>query len=339
MRSFLFKTFYAVIIFSSIANANAQTPTLFLIGDSTCSDYSASSYPRTGWGTTISNYFDNNIVAFDNRALSGRSSKSFYDEGSWSGVLYSIKSGDFLIIQFGHNDEKTTDPLRYTIPYTTYQEYLKKYIDEARAKGAYPILATSIYRNYWNGDGVTMNDSHGDYPPAMRALATEENVPLVDAHLLSKTLFESLGKDYCTNQVFMNIAIGEYPTNYPDGRSDNTHLRENGANKISKEIADELSLLSNTYSYLSVFNNVLGINDFALKDQEINLKAIQGTIKITSNVKINHMEIYDVLGRVRFQKKELLDLEINAKDWSTGVYIAKFESSGKHTSKKFIISK
>lgn len=335
---YLLRFKYFIIIALLCGLVNAQTPTLFLIGDSTCSDYSSSYYPRTGWGTKISDYFDNNIVQFDNRALSGRSSKSFYDEGSWAGVLYNIKSGDFLIIQFGHNDEKTTDALRYTDPYTTYQEYLKKYIDEARAKGAYPILATSIYRNYWNGDGVTMNDSHGDYPPAMRALATQENVPLVDAHVLSKTLFESLGKDYCTNQVFMNIAIGEYPTNYPNGRSDNTHLRENGANKISKVIADELSSLSNTYSYLSVFSNVLGVNNFELNHQDINLKAIHGDIKITSTTNINHLEIYDLLGRVRFQKDNLYNLEIDAKNWGSGVYLAKFDSSGQIMSKKFIIS-
>ncbi|UKM65299.2 GDSL-type esterase/lipase family protein [Flavobacteriaceae bacterium GSB9] len=317
--------------------AKAQTPTLFLIGDSTCSDYSAGYYPLTGWGTTISNYFDNSVVAVDNRAKSGRSSKSFYDEGSWAPVLNDMQPGDFLIIQFGHNDEKDNDPARYTMPYTTYQEYLKKYIDEARAKGAYPILATSIYRNYWNSDGVTMKDSHGDYPPAMRALASEKNVPLVDAHQLSKTLFESLGKDYCTNQVFMNIAIGEYPENYPNGRSDNTHLRENGANKLSKVIADELSFLSNSYDYLAVFSNVLGVNDLAIETPEIDLKVIDRDIKITSDMLIDYFEIYDLSGRVCYKNNQLLTSIINTESWATGIYLAKFHSSGRVTSKKFAL--
>ncbi|MFL1012463.1 GDSL-type esterase/lipase family protein [Flavisericum labens] len=315
-----------------------NVPTLFLIGDSTCSDYNASVFPRTGWGTTIGEYFDNGGINFDNRAKSGRSSKSFYDEGSWTPVINDIQSGDFLIIQFGHNDEKTSDPVRYTDPYTTYQEYLKKYIDEARAKGAYPILATSIYRNYWNGDGATMKDSHGDYPPAMRTLATEEDVPLVDAHVLSKTLFESLGKTYTTYEVFMNLEVGEFP-NYPSGNSDNTHLQENGAYKMSEVIANDLSELSQSYNYLSIFSeNALGTETFITANQQIGLESINKQIKISSNTVIEHLIINDLSGRILFQKHNLFNLDINAESWSSGIYCVRFYSTGKLSSKKFIVS-
>ncbi len=254
MKPLLIRLFSTFIIIGMVGFSSVQNiPVLYIIGDSTASDYSSSLYPRTGWGTTLDRHLNSDSVQVDNRALSGRSSKSFYEEsGAWNKVIADLKAGDFLIIQFGHNDEKSNDLTRYTIPYSTYQEYLKKYIDEARAKGAFPILATSINRNSWTGTSI--KDTHGDYPPAMRALAIEENVPLVDAFALTKTLFESLGQNYTTNEIFLNLAPGAF-SNYPNGNSDNTHLQENGADTVSALVANTLSELSQTFNYLSPFDN------------------------------------------------------------------------------------
>ncbi len=331
MNLLFFKYIIAVIIFFNITFINAQsTPTVFLIGDSTCSNYTASVYPRKGWGMEISSYFDNTIIKFNNCALSGRSSKTFYDGGSWNPVINAIKTGDFLIIQFGHNDEKTTDP------YTTYQEYLTKYIDEARAKGAYPILATSIYRNYWK-NGI-MIDSHGDYPPAMRALAIQKNVPLIDTTILTKTLFESLGQPYTTNNIFLNLVAGAY-TNYPNGVSDNTHLQENGAIKVSGLIANELSKLSQSYSYLSIFSSAsLGNSDF--DNKKIDLEVLNEQITICSTMMIDQLIIFDLSGRIIFNNNQLFNkIEINTLSWCRGVYCAKIVISGKNNFHKFILLK
>lgn len=225
--------------------STGQKIKLFVIGDSTASKYDASRYPRTGWAQVFQPFFVADSVEVVDKALSGRSSKSFYYEGAgWPSVKSALSTEDYLFIQFGHNDAKS-DEERHTDPYTTYKEYLKKYIDEARSKGAIPVLLTPIHRNGWSGSSI--KNSHGDYPAAMRQLAVEEDVPLIDLTAKTATLFESYGQDVVTNQFFMNIPANVYST-YPDGNSDNTHLQDRGAFEVSnlvykafseqKEVAD-----------------------------------------------------------------------------------------------------
>lgn len=124
-------------------------------------------------------FFLQKDLAVANHAVNGRSSKSFFDEGRLDAILDVIAPGDFMIIQFGHNDEKSADPVRYTEPWTTYQDHLRLYIDGARARGARPVLATSVERRKFDASGNAV-PTHGDYPAAMRALAEEERVALLD---------------------------------------------------------------------------------------------------------------------------------------------------------------
>lgn len=204
---------------------------LYVIGDSTASSYGTSDFPRTGWAQVFQGFFNPDSVLVVNRAMSGRSSRSFYyDPGGWPAVSKLLAEGDYLFIQFGHNDSKS-DTARHTDPYTTYKEFLRKYIDFARGVGAVPVLLTPIERNYWSGDKVS--GSHGDYPAAMRQLASEENIPMIDLTMKSIALYEAYGKEFTTNEFFLNLPDSTYQY-YKDGNSDNTHLQVRGAYEISK---------------------------------------------------------------------------------------------------------
>jgi lysophospholipase L1-like esterase len=189
-----------------------------------------------GWAQPLQDSFAPACVTVQDKALSGRSSKSFYDEGDWTPIRNALRKGDYVLIQFGHNDEKSDDPTRYTDPFTTYEQYLSDYIDDAQAKGATPILVTSINRNEWSGG--TLQDTHGNYPVAMRQLAQARQISLVDATALTKVYFERIGQA-ATTLLFMDLAPGQFP-NYPDGNTDNTHLQEKGARTIAQMILADL---------------------------------------------------------------------------------------------------
>jgi lysophospholipase L1-like esterase len=207
--------------------------TVYVIGDSTASVYPSERYPRMGWGQPFGELFAPACAVVKDMAISGRSSKSFYDEGAWTPVRDALASGDYVLIQFGHNDEKSEDPRRYTDPQSTYKQYLTSYITDTRQKGAVPLLLTPISRNQWNG-GV-LADTHKQYPPAMRELAGALRVELIDLTSLSQQYFERIGQAAST-ELFMNLAAGQFP-NYPTGNEDNTHLRESGARKIGQLVA------------------------------------------------------------------------------------------------------
>jgi lysophospholipase L1-like esterase len=214
----------------SSAEAVQSPPTLYIVGDSTAAAYSLKHYPLFGWAQVLDYYFDNSKLQISDRAISGRSSKSFYDEGNWSPIREALQPGDFVFIQFGHNDEKNKDPKRFTDPASTYPEYLGRYIEETRKAQAIPILLTPINRNSWNPEGELV-DTHGAYPDAVRKLAKTTRVPLIDMHKLTWEYFEKLGRERST-RLFINLPPGLYPV-YPEGRPDNTHLQEQGAFAIS----------------------------------------------------------------------------------------------------------
>jgi lysophospholipase L1-like esterase len=163
-----------------------------------------------------------------NHAVNGRSSKSFVDEGRLDVILQAIQPGDFLLIQFGHNDQKVSDPSRYTEPWSTYQEYLRMYVDGARARGARPVLATSVERRRFDGEGKALT-SHGEYPAAMRALAAAERVALLDVQALSLALWQELGVEG-TKAYF----------NWTESEQDNTHFNPPGAIAVARMVAREL---------------------------------------------------------------------------------------------------
>ncbi|WP_329351906.1 rhamnogalacturonan acetylesterase [Streptomyces sp. NBC_01261] len=227
-----------VMLGRSTTDAYAATPVhVYVAGDSTASTYTTSQAPRTGWGQALPVFLNSNAVVV-NVAKSGASSKSFIDLGRLDHILGLITKGDYLLISFGHNDEKSDDPTRYTIPATTYKSYLSQYIDKARAKGANPVLITPVERRRFNSAGV-ITPSHGAYPAAMIELATAKGVPLIDLTASSTRLWNAQGVEG-TKNYFMILSAGEYP-NYPDGIADNTHFQAYGAIQVARLIARSLS--------------------------------------------------------------------------------------------------
>lgn len=210
---------------------------IYLIGDSTCQNNTRKTYPQHGWGQVFSAFIDEKHKII-NLAKNGRSSKSFLEEGLFKPCEENISNGDYLFIQFGHNDEKE-DEARHTDPFTTYQEYLLYYINVARKNNATPILLSSIYRRHFDENGNVKDNCHLDYPKAMEELAKQENVIYIDMCNLTKQLLIDLG-DKKSKELFMNFKPNTYK-NYPEGKIDNTHLRLKGAKEVCKILVDEIS--------------------------------------------------------------------------------------------------
>lgn len=210
--------------------------TLHIAGDSTAAAKSADAAPETGWGMALP-FFLAHHLRVANHAVNGRSSKSFIDEGRLAALLGGVRPGDLLLVQFGHNDEKTDDPSRGTDPSTTYREYLRQYVRGARARRARPVLLTSVERRRFGPDGAA-RPTHGEYPAAMRALAAEEGVPLLDIQALSLARWQQLGPDG-TLPLFLWLKPGESP-GHPDGAQDNTHFRPPGAIEAARMTARAL---------------------------------------------------------------------------------------------------
>lgn len=210
--------------------------TLHIAGDSTAAQKYADAAPETGWGMALP-FFLGRSLTVANHAMNGRSSKSFIDEGRLAALLEEVREGDLLLIQFGHNDEKTEDPARGTDPYTTYQDCLRQYVHGARSRGARPVLLTPVERRRFADDG-TAKPTHGEYPAAMRALAAEERVPLLDLQTLTLARWQELGPDG-TQAYFNWLEPGQSP-NYPDGRQDNTHFQPRGAVEAARLVARAL---------------------------------------------------------------------------------------------------
>jgi len=206
---------------------------IFTIGDSTMADKKPEAFPETGWCQVLTEFLDNTVTVH-NHAVNGRSSKSFIDEGRWQLVLDSLQPGDILFIQFGHNDQKEYDSTRYTSPWGTYSANLERFVNEARSKGAEPILITSIVRRKF-GEGGKLVDTHGEYPSAMRQVAQKLNVPLIDLLKLTEDWINSLG-DVDSKAMYLYIEPNE---NYPDGRKDDTHLSVEGAKNVARLAMEE----------------------------------------------------------------------------------------------------
>lgn len=201
--------------------------TLHIAGDSTAAQKYADAAPETGWGMALP-FLLGRRLEVANHAVNGRSSKSFVDEGRLDAILSSIRPGDLLLVQFAHNDEKSADPSRYTEPWTTYQEYLRLYVDGARSRGARPVLATAVERRRFDADGRAV-PSHGEYPAAMRELARRERVPLLDVQALSLALWQELGAEE-TKKYF----------NWTATEQDNTHFNPPGAIAVARLAVREL---------------------------------------------------------------------------------------------------
>ena len=250
----------AVAMFLMTAAVPDKVTTIFIIGDSTAAnkDLSKGKLER-GWGMALQAYFDDHILV-DNHAVNGRSSKSFIDEGRWDEVLRRLRPGDFVIIQFGHNDEKP-QPERHTDPGSTFDYNLAKFVRETRERGGIPVLMNCVVRRNFLvkvpendddeklrtqtfSDGVAMVegdsliDTHGLYCVAPRDVARRMNCHFVDANQLTHDLEQSLGAEG-SKRLHMWYLPGTEPSE-PAGKQDNTHYNIYGAHRVARLLADAL---------------------------------------------------------------------------------------------------
>ncbi len=215
----------------------ASSFTIHLCGDSTMAEKDLSDgKPERGWGMMFQNFLDEGVTVI-NYAQNGRSTKSFIDKGLWGKVYNAIRPGDYVFIEFGHNDAKESDPERYAAPWGAYQENLRRFVDETRQKGGIPVLLTPVARR-WFKSGKLDRDCHGDYPAAMKAVAEEKGVTLLDITTPTLDWIEALG-DEASRPYFMHLAPGRYAC-APEGKTDNTHTVASGARKVAEIVCDKV---------------------------------------------------------------------------------------------------
>lgn len=221
------------------ADTATTSPRLFLIGDSTMANKPLD-LPERGWGMALPGLLKPGITV-ENHAMNGRSTKSFIDEERWAKVHAALQPDDWVIIQFGHNDAKHEDPRRYTDPATTYRDNLRRFIRETRARGATPILATPVCRRKFDAEG-TLLDTHGAYPDAVRAVAAEEKVALLELERATAAWLQAAGPE-ASKQFFMWIAPGSHPQ-LLEGRQDDTHFVAAGAEHVASLAVAEIRRLN-----------------------------------------------------------------------------------------------
>ena len=251
--------FLALLVFT--AAMQQKVTTIFIIGDSTAAEKDLSKgSPERGWGMALQCFFDEAFIRVDNHAVNGRSSKSFLDEGRWQKVLDKIKPGDYVIIQFGHNDEKP-NPARHTEPGSTFDANLAKFVTETRQMGGIPIVMNPVVRRNFavkavkNDDdealrnttfkdgakikeGDMLKDTHGLYAVAPRQVADSLHAYFIDATKITHDLEQGLGVEG-SKKLHMWYQPGEHPA-VPDGKQDNTHYNIYGAHQVAKLFADAL---------------------------------------------------------------------------------------------------
>lgn len=264
---YIFLAVAGILVLSAFKSE--QKVRIFMIGDSTMAnkDVSGGKLER-GWGMMLKNFFTDNVIV-NNHALNGRSSKSFIAEGHWQKVVEQIRPGDYVFIQFGHNDEKA-DTLRHTDPGTSFDDNLRRFVNETRLKGGISVLFNSVVRrtfadsktavedddkrdnssNYL-AEGDTLVDTHGAYLLSPRNVAVELDVPFVDANKITHDLEEGLGPDG-SKKLHMWYRPGEVEY-LPDGRQDNTHYNVYGAyivaGLLAEAVADEVPELKDYFRH------------------------------------------------------------------------------------------
>ena len=209
-------------------------PKIFYIGDSTVAFNKIHTYPQTGMSQGLPLYLKDGVLVIS-LAKNGRSTKSFLDEGLFFPAQQGMETGDFLLIQFGHNDEKD-DPARHTDPNGSFRDNLRFFIAEARKRGAHPVLITPIARRHFDEDGIFIPGSHGPYPEAVRQVGAQEQVPVADLTALTEAFLAELG-DEASKPLFV----------WP---KDNTHLKVDGAVRMAGFLASELDRFGDVYAQL-----------------------------------------------------------------------------------------
>ncbi|WP_264550746.1 rhamnogalacturonan acetylesterase [Flavobacterium sp. N2038] len=234
---------YILITFLITTFSFAQKTTLYCIGDSTMANKkNPDKNPEHGWAQVLQPFFSDNIVVV-NKAVNGRSTKSFINEKRWDSIYNTLKKEDYVFIEFGHNDEKIEDSARYTNPHTSYRYNLIRFVTESRAKGAIPVLLTSIARRNFNEKGVLV-PTHGNYPLETRLIAQEYKVPFIDLEYYTELLEQSYGPER-SKELHLHFKTGENAY-YDKDKADDTHLSLKGATEIAQIVVNQIKLMDNS---------------------------------------------------------------------------------------------
>ncbi len=225
---------FFIILLSCTKEKSAEKMNIFIAGDSTAQNYDTTKTVQRGWGQMLPEYLDT-FVTVQNRAMGGRSTKSFIKEERWQKILNDIQPNDYVIIQFGHNDA-STKPERHA-GYPLYKENLIKMVNDARAKQANPILATSIVMRTFKGRTL-VDDRLLGYPAITRQVADSMNVPLIDTYVKTRDMIIMMG-DSLSKSLYMWVEPG-IDKSHPEGRQDDTHLQTPGALAVAKIVAEEI---------------------------------------------------------------------------------------------------
>src|SRR3982750_95362 len=210
MKLFVLATL--LLAFAVVAGAQRRPVSIFLAGDSTCAAKQPEKRPETGWGEMFGQHFKEGTVKIENRAMNGRSTKTFISEGRWQAIIDALQNDDYVLIQFGHNDESKEKGERYTPP-EDYRRNLIRFVDDVRNKGGNPILLTPVMRRKFDKDGNFL-DTHGEYPEIVRSVAKEKDVPLIDMHRKSEAVIKKYGPEG-SRKLFLQLKAGE-DRNYPN---------------------------------------------------------------------------------------------------------------------------
>ena len=208
--------------------------TIFICGDSTAASYDPAETPMVGWGQLLGLYLPK-TVRVENRAIAGRSTKSFLAEGRLADIENELKAGDLLLIQFAHNDENDK-PERHTEPETEFPQNLDVFLDTAIRHAAMPVLLTPICMRVWEAE--RLQPTHGPYLAAVRRVAEGRDAPLIDLYGESFRVTEALG-DTGSRALFLQLEPGE-DARMPEGRDDNAHTRRAGAEIFARFVAEQL---------------------------------------------------------------------------------------------------
>lgn len=252
--------FFVVTLFCMLLTSSTKQITIFIIGDSTAANKSNyKTNPERGWGMVLQGFYDARILV-DNHAVNGQSSKSFIDDGRWKKVIDKVKPGDYVFIQFGHNDEKP-NPKRHTDPGSTFDDNLRKFCRETMANGGHPVLFNAVVRRNFmrkvdstvedeslrsvkygdeevNSD--TLIDTHGAYLFPPKYIAKELGVPFVDANRVTHDIEQGMGIEG-SRKLHMWLKPGEVES-IPDGRKDNTHYNIYGARVVAEALAKAIAI-------------------------------------------------------------------------------------------------
>ena len=330
----------ALLLLSAFIAERKEPITIFMIGDSTMANKSLKNGNiERGWGQMLPGYFTEEVVV-DNHAMNGRSSLSFINEGRWDVVLSKIHKGDYVFIQFGHNDEKPRATL-HTEPGSTFDDNLRRFVNGTCAKGGNPVLFNSIVRRNFPPKGVTeikgsyekegpvLVDTHGKYLESPRRVAGEMNVPFIDLNKLTHDLVTGMGVEN-SRKLFMWIPAGQYEF-CPEGKIDNTHLNIYGGRIVAGLVVDALmEEVPALAKYVRRYDYVVakdGSGDFFTVQEAVNA-AVGGSKKTISilvrpGVYEEHVSMPESSPRIELVKQTGADIRDNG--FTQDVYVAPYK--------------